>query len=119
MVAALVRGHRRSIPTVAKHLTFAALPKSRREEVMNLLPLLRLADSLESAKRQDVNIDSITVREQRVDMAISFAKGGVDLDELLRKSAMFEGNTAASWRSKSVNTGTAPCYVPRHERFGH
>jgi len=91
MVAALVRGHRGSQPSVDKHEVFAALPKPRREQVMYLVPLLRLADALESSKRQQLSIEGIVVREQRVDVTISSrGPGKVDIDELLRKSSMFE-----------------------------
>lgn len=91
MVAALVRAHRKSPPTVDKHLAFTALNKSRREQVLQLLPLLRLADSFESSKRQDVEIQSLKVGDGRVQVVLSVdGDTPLDIDELLRKSALFE-----------------------------
>lgn len=91
MVAALVRAHRKSMPTVDKHIAFTTLNKTRRDQVMQLLPLLRMADSFESSKRQDVRIDSLSIGENEVDIVLTGdGDAPIDTDELLRKSDLFE-----------------------------
>ncbi len=102
MVAALVRSHRKSLPSVDKHETFAALPKACREQVLDLLPILRLADALESTKRQQLAIESITVREDRVDLALSSRGGTIDVDEMRRKSSFFEKRYKRTLSVKAV-----------------
>lgn len=91
MVAAIVRTHRKSLPDVKKHQTYAELPKERQGEARKLAALLRLADAFDTDRRQRV-VDvraSIEGKEVRLDLRTSDAGGGLS-EVALRKADLFE-----------------------------
>ena len=53
LVAQLCRYHRKSVPN-AKHLPFQALPAESKRTITSLMPVLRLADALDTSREQRV-----------------------------------------------------------------
>ena len=94
MIAIMARTHRKSLPDVAKHAGFAALPKARRTQVEYLVAILRVADGLDTAHRQafedvfvgrlgdSIALDLVVKNEQ--------IKALIDPNALLRKVQLFE-----------------------------
>ncbi len=54
MVAALVRAHRKSLPTPKRHLTYGQLSPEHQSDVRKLNALLRVADAIDTDHRQRV-----------------------------------------------------------------
>lgn len=91
MVAALVRAHRRSVPDPQRHESYAALPPERRLEVDRLLPLLRLADGLDTEHRGQVRGVRAHVAPDRVTLELEVPPGEAPLLYTpLRKAEVFE-----------------------------
>jgi len=91
MVAALVRAHRKSPPSAPKHPSYTELSASRRAEVEKLLPVLRLADGLDTAHRQRVRAVTATVQDKKVTLALDVeGPPPADPSLYLRKVQLFE-----------------------------
>ncbi len=76
----LCRFHRKSMPA-ARHLDFQALDPDARRTLLRLIPLLRLADSLDQSREQ--HVESVTaVVQGGVNVDVQFqAQGDTGLDE--------------------------------------
>ncbi len=92
MVAALVRTHRKGPPDSKKHEIFASLSPDHQRETRKLAALLRLADALDTDRRQRVthvraNVGDDTVR---LEIRARDAHGGGIAEFALRKAQLFE-----------------------------
>ncbi|HWM86171.1 MAG TPA: Ppx/GppA phosphatase family protein [Kofleriaceae bacterium] len=76
MVAAVVRGHRKSAPDVRKHSIYAALPEARQEQVRKLCALLRVADALDADHRQRIMGVKIDVKSKKVLLGLESVANG-------------------------------------------
>ena len=93
MVAALIRGHRKSLPTVKKHDSYAELTDERKAIVRKMLGILRVADALDTDHRQRVVGVAVSINASTVELALSVASGStamVQPETFLRKSEMLE-----------------------------
>ena len=91
MVAALVRGHRKSAPEGKRHESYAGLPKDRQRHTRRMEALLRLADALDTDRRQRVTDVRAVVGEGEVLLEVRTENGGGGLADLaLRKADLFE-----------------------------
>ncbi|HEX2850764.1 MAG TPA: Ppx/GppA phosphatase family protein [Acidimicrobiales bacterium] len=90
VLAVLGRFHRRSDPK-SSFEPWAALGSERREQVLRLLAMLRLADGLDRGHSGQVDAVDVVVGEQRVQLVLHTA-GDADLERwgLRRKQALFE-----------------------------
>ena len=94
MVAALVRTHRKSVPNINKHQGYAALPDGRRDQVLQLAAILRLADALDTQHRQ--MFDDVFVSRLGDSIALDLVVGhrratdSIDRSQLLRKAQLFQ-----------------------------
>lgn len=88
MVAALIRGHRKSIPTVKKHESYAELTDERKTVVRKMLGILRIADALDTDHRQGVDSVAVTIKTNTVKLLVTPAPGGTALapEVYLRKA---------------------------------
>jgi exopolyphosphatase/guanosine-5'-triphosphate,3'-diphosphate pyrophosphatase len=71
MVAATARAHRKSLPSERKHELFAELDDKRRERVLKMATLLRLADTLDSNRRSEVVALEADIRNKKVIITVS------------------------------------------------
>ncbi len=94
MVAALARAHRKSSPDPRKHTTYASLDRDQRIAVRRLAALLRLADGLDTAHREQVEQVIVGRAGQQVSLDLILSPGEPsepgEPETLGRKSAMFE-----------------------------
>jgi exopolyphosphatase/guanosine-5'-triphosphate,3'-diphosphate pyrophosphatase len=91
MVAALVRGHRKSAPDGKRHESYAGLSKDLQRHTRRMEALLRLADALDTDRRQRVTDVRAVVGEGEVFLDVRTADGGGALADLaLRKADLFE-----------------------------
>jgi exopolyphosphatase/guanosine-5'-triphosphate,3'-diphosphate pyrophosphatase len=77
-IAALCRFHRKSLPQ-PRHSQFQELESAGKRTVLNLLPLLRLADALDRGQEQRVQYVSGIAREGAVTIEVD-AEAGADLE---------------------------------------
>ncbi|MFN7933291.1 MAG: Ppx/GppA phosphatase family protein [Bryobacteraceae bacterium] len=78
LISGLCRFHRKSMPG-PKHEQYQALPPQDQQTLLLLLPLLRLADSLDRSHSQEVEAVDCTVRANSVLVRVE-SKTGADLD---------------------------------------
>ncbi|MBL8179247.1 MAG: Ppx/GppA family phosphatase [Bryobacterales bacterium] len=78
LIAALCRFHRKSMPG-PKHEQYHALPPPDQQTLLLLLPLLRLADSLDRSHSQQVESVDCALRANSVLIKVK-SKSGADLD---------------------------------------
>ena len=78
VIANLCRYHRKSMPA-GEHLEFRALGPEERKWVVQLAPLLRLADALDRSRKQPVNRLSCRLREGLIEVRLESA-GDIDLE---------------------------------------
>jgi len=92
LVAALVRSHRRGMPSADKHPAYAALDAAHRKQMKKLLAILRLADGLDTEHRQRVRELVLVRRGKRVTLRLDVtgSRGALDPVLLLRKGQLFE-----------------------------
>lgn len=103
MVAALSRGHRKSLPDASKHPIFAKLRLDERKIVERLVPLLRIADALDTDHRHQVQSVSVARREGELVLEIDCAGECVQSAESFgRRNAYFEREYGVSLRTELV-----------------
>lgn len=91
IAAALVRGHRKSLPTSPKHETFSELSGDRQRQVMKLLAILRLADALDTDHRQRVTDVVLSRDSGQLTLELSGGKDTPPTASMyLRKARLFE-----------------------------
>jgi exopolyphosphatase/guanosine-5'-triphosphate,3'-diphosphate pyrophosphatase len=78
LVALLCRFHRKSMPS-PRHTPFQALGADDRKALLQLIPILRLADALDRSKEQRVDEVECTVRDGAV--VVQLKGGNVDLEQ--------------------------------------
>ncbi len=79
MIANLCRYHRKALPS-EEHENFRALGREDRKTVMQLAPLLRLADSLDRSREQRVANIQVRLRKSKVELYLQSSKD-VDLEQ--------------------------------------
>jgi len=79
LIAALCRYHRKSMPS-ARHDTLNPLDAEARRAVLLLIPILRLADSLDRGHQQDVDEVECSTRNGRVVIALRSSRD-TDLEQ--------------------------------------
>ena len=79
MIANLCRYHRKALPS-EDHENFRALSREDRKTVMQLAPLLRLADSLDRSREQRVADVQVRLRKSKVELYLHSSKD-VDLEQ--------------------------------------
>ena len=79
VIANLCRYHRKAVPS-DEHDNFRALNRDDRKTVMQLVPLLRLADSLDRSREQRVADVQVRIRKSKVELYLQSAKD-VDLEQ--------------------------------------
>jgi exopolyphosphatase/guanosine-5'-triphosphate,3'-diphosphate pyrophosphatase len=79
LIAMLCRFHRKTMPA-ARHTDFQALPPETRRALLRLIPILRLADSLDQSHEQYVDSVQATVKADWVEIRLD-AHGDTGLDE--------------------------------------
>jgi len=90
MVAAVVRGHRKSAPS-SKHQAFAALDKKQQNTVKKLAALLRTADELDADRRQKILALGSQEHDDTVALHVSVAaEGGREQMLDLHKGDLFQ-----------------------------
>jgi exopolyphosphatase/guanosine-5'-triphosphate,3'-diphosphate pyrophosphatase len=78
LVSLLCRYHRKTMPT-ARHMPFQSLPAELKRAVVQMTPLLRLADALDTSKEQHVGGLTCTIRNGTVQVTLS-ADENADLE---------------------------------------
>ncbi|HUQ91803.1 MAG TPA: Ppx/GppA phosphatase family protein [Bryobacteraceae bacterium] len=78
LIGMLCRFHRKSMPSM-RHETFHSMPPEQRHRTLVLLPLLRLADSLDRSHSQHIDHLDCDVSSNSVELQVR-SKGGADLD---------------------------------------
>lgn len=100
MVAALSRGHRKSLPDPNKHAVFAKLRLDERKIVERLVPLLRIADALDTDHRHQVQSVSVARREGELVLEVDCGGACVQSAESFgRRNAYFEREYGVSLRT--------------------
>jgi exopolyphosphatase/guanosine-5'-triphosphate,3'-diphosphate pyrophosphatase len=90
MVAAICRGHRKSMPD-KRHPAFDTLKSSQQKAVSKLAALLRIADALDTDHRQRIVAVGTEIHPDRVLLRVSVAREeGQTLPTDLRKTEEFE-----------------------------
>ena len=79
LIAMLCRFHRKTMPA-ARHTDFQALPIDSRRALLRLIPILRLADSLDQSHEQYVDSVQASVKGEMVEVHLA-AHGDTGLDE--------------------------------------
>src|SRR5215468_2375391 len=79
LIAALCRYHRKSLPNPV-HGIYQALSADERHTLMFLIPILRLADSLDRSRTQQVENVECRLRDGEVMLQMR-ARGDVDLEQ--------------------------------------
>ena len=79
VIANLCRYHRKALPS-EEHENFRALSRDERKTVMQLIPLLRLADSLDRSREQRVVDVQVRIRKSKVELYLQSSKD-VDLEQ--------------------------------------
>jgi len=78
LIAGLCRYHRKSMPTPS-HNAFQTLTADERRTLLSLIPILRLADNLDSGREQRVRSVECRVQNGAVTLTLS-ARGNIDLE---------------------------------------
>ena len=76
LVAATARGHRKSLPGKRKHEVFSNLDAKQQTQVLKMSALLRLADTLDASRGQQVVALSAKNTDDAVVITISFTGAG-------------------------------------------
>lgn len=108
MVASLSRGHRKSLPDAIKHPVYARLKPEHRVMVDKLVPLLRIADALDTDHRHQVR--HVAIRRAHDHFVLEVDCGGQDLvsaESFGRRNAYFEKAFGIPLRTEIVNGRTA------------
>ena len=79
VIANLCRYHRKALPS-EEHENFRALRRDERKTVMQLIPVLRLADSLDRSREQRVMDVQVRIRKSKVELYLQSSKD-VDLEQ--------------------------------------
>ena len=79
LIGLLCRFHRKTMPA-ARHTDFQALPIDSRRALLRLIPILRLADSLDQSHEQNVDSVQASVKGEMVEVQLA-AHGDTGLDE--------------------------------------
>lgn len=91
MVASLSRAHRKSLPDPSKHQAFGRLKNDERRVVERLVPILRIADALDTDHRHQVQ--SVSVRQGKGGLVLEVHCDGESLisaESLSRRNELFE-----------------------------
>jgi exopolyphosphatase/guanosine-5'-triphosphate,3'-diphosphate pyrophosphatase len=78
LIAMLCRYHRKSMPN-ARHLNFEALDAEARRVVLNLIPIIRLADAMDRGKEQRVRQFDCALRNGAVNVTLR-SEEDIDLE---------------------------------------
>lgn len=93
MVAVLSRAHRKSLPDASKHPVYASLRPSARSVIDRLVPLIRIADALDTDHRHQVRSVSVTRDETGYVMTVDVESLGdttASVESLSRRNDGFE-----------------------------
>ena len=106
MIANLCRYHRKALPA-AGHDNYKALDANERGQLAAMIPLLRLADSLDLGREQRVGHLDVRVNGESVEIRIESA-GDIELEEWAaqRVAAAFQQAYSRSLTVKSARTET-------------
>ncbi len=90
LISMMCRYHRKAMPN-ASHLNFEALPAEDRRVVLNLIPIIRLADALDRAKEQRIAAVDCALRNGNVQVSLR-SDADIDLEiwAARQTSAAFE-----------------------------
>lgn len=103
MVASLSRAHRKSLPDPVKHPVFAKLRLDERKIVERLVPLLRIADALDTDHRHQVRSVSVARREGELILEVDCGGQSVPSAESFgRRNAYFEREYGVPLRTEVV-----------------
>ena len=80
LIAALCRYHRKSLPSPL-HSPYLALSEEERQRLLMMIPILRLADNLDSSGEQRISAVECRVREGGGVVLQVRASGDIDLDQ--------------------------------------
>lgn len=93
MVAVLSRAHRKSLPDVSRHPVYASLSPLQRSVIDRLVPLIRIADALDTDHRHQVLSVSVTRDDAGYVMTVDVESLGdttVSVESLSRRNGDFE-----------------------------
>lgn len=108
MVAALSRAHRKSMPDALKHPVYARLKPEQRVIVDKLVPLIRIADALDTDHRHQVR--KVSVRRASDHFVLEVDCAGQDLvsaESFGRRNAYFEKAFGIPLHTEIVSGRTA------------